>query len=126
MKQTKQVKNKLSLANNLARLALEVVSPVLLHDTDENKAYFVLPKDHWKQVNVEFSKPQNKIRFQLCRLPFPDTEYKVEGKTVTSLTFSTPDGYEIVRGWNDENWKGIEVKLEELEKPTTSTDWETV
>jgi hypothetical protein len=54
------------------------------------------------------------VRFHLYRLEFPVSTCTIEGKAVAILTFACPEGYEIVKGWDDQDWKGIKLKLEAI------------
>jgi hypothetical protein len=97
-----------------------------LHDSVTKIAYFAVPKSHWQTVTVDFSKSQNKVRFHLHHLEFPVSTCTIEGKAVAILTFACPEGYEIVKGWDDQDWKGIELKPEAIEKNQAKNEWETL
>lgn len=104
------------LTISAALLALEFLSPVLVHNNINNKTLFVVATKHWDVVKVGFSKPQQKVRFQLFRLPFPVTTDTIEAKNVLTLLLPVPEGYVIIGPCNDGDWKGVELQLEELEK----------
>lgn len=101
----------------LAQLALDFLSPILIHETDSEKVLYCFPKAHYADIKVGFSIPQRKIRFQLFRLAFPDTEGAVEYSSMQfTALFSVPDGYEIIGTYIGEKWKGVELKLVELDE----------
>lgn len=87
-------------------------------------AYYVIPKAHWKLVRVGMSIPQQKIRFELYRLPFPVTYHPIEGKAFQALLFSPPEGFKLVKVWEDEDWKGVQLQVEEMDQPSRVEEYD--
>lgn len=70
---------------------------------------------------MQYSESLNALRATMTKHSC-DIGSILEGKQELVVDFPVPSHYQYVRRWNQEDWKGIEVKVRHLKKEQTETD----
>lgn len=74
---------------------------------------FVHSKSHWS--NIQVGCDGRMVRFGLDKLKVPTQgEWSIETKNQVFLIFEIPPDFEIIEKYDDENFKGIKMRLKDM------------
>jgi hypothetical protein len=94
-------------------LAYEFLAPTLLRSESE-QTLFVHSKHHWDLIQIGYGQ-SNQVRFTFNKKRVELFEFvSSDCKQTITIQHEIPPNYEIVKKFESEHWKGVELKLKEM------------
>jgi len=96
--------------------AHKFLAPYAIHNNSD-ELQLVHFKNQWQSIQVGHN--TEKIRFTLVKLIHPDVETtNIEGISTINWVMDIPENYKIVDKVDNDKFKGIKLKLNDLNEPS--------
>lgn len=89
------------------------MAPLLL--TSSTETLFVHSKLHWDNIQVGYGRG-TQVRFTFSKKRLQLGEYSCDGGQTLTIQHEIPTNYEIVEKFEDEDWKGVKLRLVDMQK----------